>query len=627
MDQHTKILKELIDISQQFFKLIQSESWEVIEEMISFINRFGNHIGSNSIITEEDQVSLHQLKSDNPVMFANAVYNNLLLLIEEYTQFISVQDHIGIVKNYTFADLNFAIIKDESGNAHFIYETGEMIENVKEELNHDTEAIILVGFGSGDLVEKLKLDYQVMVVEPYHIYNSPLDKEIISFKKNTHLELQIQKELQRFIGLKVKMIIHPSYTHFKESIAALKSIRASFQQIQIELNTRVLYTEKWYQQYYMNSSILKENSNRIINIDRLEKFHRGEPALMIAGGPSLEDAIPYLKEAQFSYYIVAIGQVAKVLLNNGISPDYIISTDSELRNAHFFKDVKIDIPLIYPLQVNHLVPGSVDGKLIPYADNSVTRDILSYSEKKISPAPSVAISAVLFMDYVGFSAIGLIGQDLALRNGEYYSSSVKNESSNDGQLNNTLYEIELNSGIAGKTTPVLADFLSNYNRLIESRPTILGKLTNYAEHGAKINQIPYSPLSNLMQDKIRKRMISNESIDLTPSIQIVNQTFKRILVKLEVIKKKIHRFANQQAMSKVDFEKSLREWDKTLEIDQFKTHVMPLQIVNMLTIQNRIKSHNYLGQTSDVRLEIIKSMNETLDVLISQLKMFIELEE
>ncbi|WP_404284840.1 motility associated factor glycosyltransferase family protein [Exiguobacterium aurantiacum] len=620
MSRYIKVLNELNSISQQFNVLIEAKALDLIEEIVIVLQNLGSQIQSNGIATIDDVKEVIRLKNEDPFSFVNTVYDNLHLLIEEYKQLLAVEKKTNVLQPFQYGSMDFLLLKNEHDHHQFIYETADMVKGTIDKLNHETEAVIMVGAGPGSLIKELEHKYQLLVVEPYEISGRILCKNMVCLFNESDTNSLLNNEFLKFVGLKTEIIFHPLYIPSKQSIRILKRIRNSFQQIQVDLNTRVSFTEKWYKQYFLNINTLAENFERIINIDSLKDFHKGERALMIAGGPSLEEAISYLKEAQKSYYIIAIGQVVKVLLENDIFPDYVVSIDSELANAHFFKDLEVNVPLIYPLQVNNFIPNHTKGPLVPYADNKVTKELLNYSNKIFDTGPSVAISAVIFMYYAGFDFIGLIGQDLALRNGEYYGASVKEKASNEGQLSKLTHTIELNNGALGKTTPVLLGFLTSYNALVSFYQDLRQKLVNYSEYGARIDGVCYESITNLKNEIIQKRNIQPEQTLLLPSVDNLLKTFEKILSKLLSLDKKISRYSNQRAISKQEFQKILREWDDMIELKRFKSHVMPLQIVNVLIIQNKIQLHNYFDQSSDVRLQIIKMMETTLQTLIHQLR-------
>lgn len=621
MSQLQKVLKELQEVAQQVMILVEYESWNTLEDLLNMICLFGEAIGSNGIRTASDVDKLQTLKSENPILFTNVLYDNLQLLIIEYEQLVIFEKKSNLVSPFNYEESPMALIKQEIGKHEFIYETDTVIQSVLENIPSGTEAVILVGHGSGSLRAKLADFYHVLTIDPYTLMYKANDDSLMSFPMYIDKEL-LQNKLQSFVGLKTEVIAHPLYPYSENLVELLKTVRNFLQEIQIELVTSILYSEKWYKETLVNANYLTQHTDRIMNIDHLKDQYKGNDALMIAGGPSLEEALPYLQQVQHAHYIVAIGQTVKVLLNHHIIPDFIISIDAGEANAHFFNNFKIDVPLVYSLQVNHQIPQQTKSLLIPYADLPMTQDLLKYSKISFSTFPTVALSAVAFANYLGFDSIGLIGQDLALREGEYYSPSVKTVSSNDGQFSDKLYDVPLNNGRMGKTTPVLSNFLSGYQSLIKSFPELATKLVNYAEHGALIDSVPYQSLETLKTTKIMKRKL--KVTETVSSIEIpvddVLQILGSISEHLSLMHKRLNRVVKQKAVTIDEFERMLRDWDTMIEAPSYRTHIMPLQLVNLLTIQNKINLHNRYRRTSEMRLVILSRMQNAIQELQIQLK-------
>lgn len=621
MSQLKQILNELYEVSNQVNILIENKQWNILSDILTMIQIFGEKITSNGIRTEEDVKQLLEIKHQDPTLFANIVYDNLHLLINEYEVLTTVENRNSLVYPFNFESYQMALLKDENGKSYFINETEEHLADLINGLPDETEAIILVGYGSGTIYSKLSTMYHILVVDPFVLLQDVEAESVLSSPQSLN-KLELQKRLQRFIGLKTEVIAHPSYTHSKDFVEQLKSVRNFLQEVQIDLNTRMKYTEKWYTEIFKNALYLSEHPDRLVNIDELKNYYKGKKALMIAGGPSLEESIPYLQTCQESYYIIAIGQTAKVLLNHQIRPDYVISIDVSDENAHFFKDITLDMPLVYSLQVNHKIPQSTKGALIPYADMPLVSDLLSYSTSLFTPYPTVALAAVAFAYHLGFDEIGLVGQDLALREGAYYSASVKEASSNDGMFHKKVYEVPLNNGEQGETTPILFNFLSGYKMLFDRLPGLSSRLVNYAEKGAVIEGVPYKSLNTMKHEEGAKKLQSKFETNDTSFYVPVNQVQKDLLghiERFERLSKKLGRSVKQRAVNIDEFEALLREWDSMIDLPAFRTHIMPLQFVNLLMIQNKIKLHNRFRKSSSVRMQILCFMKDTIDSLIRQL--------
>ncbi|WP_269317773.1 motility associated factor glycosyltransferase family protein [Exiguobacterium sp. KJ 601] len=621
MSQLKNVIKELRDISNQLALLAKNEAWDVIDEIVGMIRLFGEQIHSNGIRTTEHLSELQVIKQENPQLYTNIVHDNLQLLITEYEALIAVEHQNQIVFPFRYHENEMALIKQSDSSHYFVSETLLEFERLQAKIADETEAIILLGYGSGMFHAEFIKQYHVLTIDPFNLPSNIKNDSVLSFLDSQEdYKTLLQSKFQSLIGLKTEVIKHPLYEDTKELLELLKLVRNYLSESRIDLTTRKVYTESWYQESFKNASYLNENTNRLLNIDCLRHRYKGNHALMIAGGPSLEEAIPYLQQAQQAYYIIAIGQTVKVLLENGIRPDFVISIDAGEANAHFFNDIEIDVPLVYSLQVNHQIPQRAKGLLIPYADARITQDLLSYSKTVFSTYPTVALAAVAFANYLDFDSIGLIGQDLALREGEYYSASVKQVSSTDGQLHHTLYEVPLNNGEMGKTTPILFGFLSGYQTLIKSNNGLSEKLINYAEFGARIEGTFYRTLKTLQTEPIQKRKLEiKDEVDLNIPIKYVQNLLDSITHRLEILKKRLYRITNQKAVTVDEFEKILRDWDAMIEAPSFRTHIMPLQLVNLLIIQNKIKFHNRYNRTSALRLSILSRMFESIQELQTQL--------
>ena len=621
MSQLQNIIKELRDISNQLLLLVENEAWDVVDEVVGMIRIFGEQIHSNGIRTEEHVSELQAIKQENPRLYVNVVYDNLQLLISEYEALKEVEHQTQTVFPFRYQENEMALVKHQDGGHYFISETSVAFDQLQTKIADDTEAIILLGYGSGLFHTEFEKRYHILTIDPLNLPSNIKADTILSFlDSQDDYKALLQSKFQSFIGLKTEVIKHPFYEDTTELLELLKLVRNYLSESRIDLTTRKVYTESWYQESFKNASHLNKNLMRLLNIDDLRHQYKGSHALMIAGGPSLEEAIPYLQQAQHAYYIIAIGQTVKVLLENEIRPDFVISIDAGEANAHFFNDLELDVPLVYSLQVNHQIPQRAKGVLIPYADAKITQDLLPYSKTVFSTYPTVALAAVAFADYLEFDSIGLIGQDLALREGEYYSASVKQTSSNNGQFAKTLYDVPLNNGEMGKTTPILFGFLTSYQSLIKAKTGLKEKLINYAEKGARIDGVSYQSLETLDSVLISKQRLEPVAeTELNVPIENVQQLLNSVSERLQTLEKRLRRVMNQKAVTVDEFEKMLRDWDAMIEAPSFRTHIMPLQLVNLLIIQNKIKYHNRYNRTSAMRLSILSRMYESIQELQTQL--------
>ncbi len=169
-----------------------------------------------------------------------------------------------------------------------------------------------------------------------------------------------------------------------------------------------------------------------LSSDLIGKFPKNMPAIIVAGGPSLDKNYEVLKQAKGKALIIAMDRTAKFLLDRGIEPDIYCSLDYT-KSPSLFRDERLrKIPFFYMPDLNHKVMKVVGkNNLIYGASDFKFYDCLIKEQGKtphlIPVGGSVATFAYGFAWRMGFKRIILVGQDLALTGGKVYSGGQVNK--------------------------------------------------------------------------------------------------------------------------------------------------------------------------------------------------------
>ncbi|MGX8236986.1 motility associated factor glycosyltransferase family protein [Exiguobacterium undae] len=621
---HIKILDELKNISKNFNSLTRIKAWDTLNEIAKMVQIFGAEINSNGVSTEKELYELLELSKANTNHFSKALKENLDLLIVEYNELIKLPVSRNLtIRQFEHTSKKMAIIKSENF-IKCLSEDELLISKVLNNISANTQTVILLGTGTNELIAEISLSYEVIGIEPCNVSVEQKVKNCLYLEDNDFYE-KLKQHLIECVGLSTTIVLHPSYQDVPGLSNILKVIKNLLNATDIELNTRILNTESWYQQAFLNHRTIEEKIDSVINMDLIKDKHKGEHALMIASGPSLEEALPHLKKLQHSHRIIAIGQSVKALLNNDIYPDYVVSTDTHENNYHFFKGIHIEIPLVFSMQVNHKIPKNTNGLLIPLNDTSFNGMLLPFLKTKSFTASTVAISAVMFGHYLGFDSIGLVGQDLALRNNEYYSQSVKNNALNDGQLSEDFYNVELNNGEIGKTTPVLFSFLENYQSVFRLINDLEKRLYNVSKCGAKIGDVIFRPIDQISAKDKKNKVIFNSSEYLSHEDK-KNKFLKQNRV-LEIFKEsenilckinhKLSKIIEKKVVTEEEYREVIKEMDKFLDNKVFSEIIVPLQIVQILSTQNKSRILKSRKSSSDERMQIVYLIKNVIGNILS----------
>ena len=143
-----------------------------------------------------------------------------------------------------------------------------------------------------------------------------------------------------------------AWTQIKEALDTAKTL----------LVTRQFFEKKWL----INTANFIKYTN---NFYTLKKYN--SPVIVAASGPSLKDILPILKNIQSNFIIIALSSAISVLLHNGITPDFCISTDGGYwAGEHLKKLLNTKLPLALSCEAYCKKEILQNSKIIPlnYSD-------------------------------------------------------------------------------------------------------------------------------------------------------------------------------------------------------------------------------------------------------------------
>ncbi len=159
--------------------------------------------------------------------------------------------------------------------------------------------------------------------------------------------------------------------------------------------------------------------------DALAALAQGRPAVVVAPGPSLARNLHTLKDVQDQVLIIATAQAVLALQSAGIAPHVIVVVDPQAMDHYFegyaFADHTVlavgrtCAPSTYAQGARHWVtlPAS------PATDSWIGRIFDDHAP--LDAGGSVSIAALSMAIRWGCASVALVGQDLALQDGQQYA--------------------------------------------------------------------------------------------------------------------------------------------------------------------------------------------------------------
>lgn len=301
------------------------------------------------------------------------------------------------------------------------------------------------------------------------------------------------------VGVSV-MEVHPKYRELYPE--KYEKVRVIFRQCRetalTNLNTIIKKNRLMTENAISNIPYLLKSK---LSTDLVGKFPEDMPAILVAGGPSLDKNYEALRDAKGKALIVAMDRTAKYLLDRGIEPDVFCSLDYN-KNPALFDDERLkNIPFMYIPDLSHRVLDMVGGDNLIYGtgDYQFYKWLLGENDKQHMDIPlggSVATFAFGFAREMGFRRIILVGQDLALTDGKVYSGGWTNQRPEAEEFDHLMVPGNLVDMI--ETRGDFYIYLLWFNQAIKDIKGHI-EVINATEGGARIEGTEVIPLKEAIQ--------------------------------------------------------------------------------------------------------------------------------
>ncbi len=269
------------------------------------------------------------------------------------------------------------------------------------------------------------------------------------------------------------------------------------------------------QNYTLNKEIIIKSKG----IRSLEDTHKNKPAILISAGPSLDNAIPYIKSLGNSAVLACVDTAFPILARVQAPLDYVFSLDPQDDSFEFFVDhLNSSASLIYLATANARVMANYKGsKIVAFKKESAYDESGLLAEEKGTTVAggSASCFGLDCLIQMGCNPIFIVGQDCAFTGNRTYARKsiqedklimlVKNEKTvasehlNKSKLHKRI-AISNDQGCEILSNQLLYNYLRNIEELAaQSQET---KIYNLWSNGAQIKQTSsvgsYSELFNII---------------------------------------------------------------------------------------------------------------------------------
>lgn len=239
---------------------------------------------------------------------------------------------------------------------------------------------------------------------------------------------------------------------------------------------------------------------------RLLNQAAGLPALVIAPGPSLEEALPIIRQIQQQVLLITVDTAHRILHKHHIHSDLVVALDFTELNVKHFDSIENDpAHLVAFPGVNPQIPAKYEGRSFFYEHAGNVHyepgaTLLFRALKTLGPLGqiisygSTAHAAYHLARLMGCTPIILVGNDLAFPNNKRYASGAMQEELKLTDEQSEMIEVIANDESKTYTRGIYKTYLFDFDPLIADTA---GNVLNTSLQGAKIKHAPYQSLSEI----------------------------------------------------------------------------------------------------------------------------------
>ncbi|AZR81895.1 6-hydroxymethylpterin diphosphokinase MptE-like protein [Thiomicrospira sp. S5] len=375
-------------------------------------------------------------------------------------------------------------------------------------LDQENMLFIIVGSDSGLLVPYLQ-KYHSGRGRHYILIDKP---EILSYI-NTNMEIDeslisLASEDINFGDLSERYsdyIAHGRYTLLR-SLSVIDSKNDLYRQLwEITLDKYNIFSAS-ESGYAINNifidSQLKSLSSNSTPVSKIEKALKGTTAVIMGGGPSLDDSIDWIKANQDQLVIFAAARIANRLKKEGVQPDFFVTVDPHAvsyDNSKPMLQFGDSAILVHSNNANNKLIAEWSGVhaylglMFPWVD-----------EKHPQPdnlnivGPTVTNTMASVASYLGAEQVVFSGVDFCYGEGgkSYESESV--ESKTGKYLDTATNRVKTYSGRIAETTPSFANARQGMEELVAySVEFFKSRFYTLSQEAALIDKVEYARPENI----------------------------------------------------------------------------------------------------------------------------------
>ncbi|MDF1582064.1 MAG: 6-hydroxymethylpterin diphosphokinase MptE-like protein [Methyloprofundus sp.] len=286
-------------------------------------------------------------------------------------------------------------------------------------------------------------------------------------------------------------------------------------------------------------------ADNVLPIQLIENKYKDRTAIVLAGGPSLTNLMPWVKQHRRQLIIFSVSRVSRQLVNAGIEPDFVCSVDPAPENIDVSKEMFLFKNSTF-IHAHHVDPALINqwagrklyfGNRFPWQTNANPKNINSVG-------PTVSNSALAAAHFSGCRRILLAGFDLCFTAEGITHAEGSDEAQSGPKYDSSLLEVKTYNGQMRTTEPEYYIALQNLGFQAEKIIAEHKSIINLAAEAAVTENITHTPPCDIsFDDQLDSAQQNSLDIkefsiaELQAHYQLINKELNKAIYNLESIEK------------------------------------------------------------------------------------------
>ncbi|SHJ80410.1 Protein of unknown function DUF115 [Malonomonas rubra DSM 5091] len=254
--------------------------------------------------------------------------------------------------------------------------------------------------------------------------------------------------------------------------------------------------------YFAERQLENLAENQTESIVLKDQF-KGKTAVLLAGGPSLDDMLPWVEENRDKFFVLAVSRISRQLLQYDFVPDLVFSVDPQSTSFDVSREMLQMWDRTIFVHAYHASPqlvGQWSGRSLYVGERFPWVSKMNPTNLKVSP-PTVTNTALNAAIAMGFKQVILVGVDLCYADNGITHAGGSNESIAGPRLGDTL-SIATNDGGQAETGVGYASAISFLSGQAQMATQHGCRLINPNPRAAKIENVEHVSLDEIVLEPL-----------------------------------------------------------------------------------------------------------------------------